>query len=181
MLQTIPGARVAIIRTISDLGRVRHLGGRTQFVICSREQAKLGYRWTPAAVLRPAHDDVGGLARDDAGGIARLVCCPSCFTAATDEEQVPLTWSDLEVKKRRCLACGGPLWQADRGGPRRFPLADHIHRRMSGYFDLLVCDEVHEYKARGSAQGLAAGTLAEACAKTLTLTGTIFGGCARRH
>src|SRR5581483_11911774 len=36
--------------------------------------------------------------------------------------------------------------------------------------------EVHEYKARGSAQGLAAGALAEACGKVLTLTGTIFGG-----
>jgi hypothetical protein len=35
---------------------------------------------------------------------------------------------------------------------------------------------MHEYKARGSAQGLAAGALAGACRRTLTLTGTAFGG-----
>ncbi|MDA8219821.1 MAG: helicase-related protein, partial [Dehalococcoidales bacterium] len=75
-----------------------------------------------------------------------------------------------------CLACGGPLWQADRTGPRRFPLADYIRHRMAGYFDLLIVDEGHEYKARGSAQGLAAGALAAVCGKALTLTGTIFGG-----
>src|SRR5712692_6259839 len=34
------------------------------------------------------------------------------------------------------------------------------------------------HKARGSAQGIAAGTLAEACARTLTLTGTLMGGYA---
>lgn len=43
--------------------------------------------------------------------------------------------------------------------------------------DILVSN-CHEYKGRGSAQGLAAGELAGACAKTLTLTGTIFGGYA---
>src|SRR5262249_30270401 len=59
---------------------------------------------------------------------------------------------------------------------RRFPLADYIARRLRGQFDLLIADEVHEYKARGSAQGLAAAVLTEACDKTLTLTGTIFGG-----
>ena len=47
---------------------------------------------------------------------------------------------------------------------------------MPRFFDLAVLDEGHEYKARGSAQGLAAEALADACGKTLTLTGTIFGG-----
>ena len=43
---------------------------------------------------------------------------------------------------------------------------------------VLIVDEVHEHKARGSAQGIAAGTLAEACGRTLTLTGTLLGGYA---
>ena len=47
---------------------------------------------------------------------------------------------------------------------------------MKGFFDLLVGDEVHEYKGRGSAQGIAAGVLADACGKSLTLTGTLTGG-----
>ena len=51
-----------------------------------------------------------------------------------------------------------------------------MKHHMKGFFDLLVGDEVHEYKARGSAQGIAAGTLAEACGKSLSLTGTMMGG-----
>ncbi len=176
ILQTVPGARVAIVRTIRDLERTRSLGGSIQFVICSREQAKLGYRWVPAAIARPARNAVDGLVRDDRGSIAWLLCCPTCFTPATDDEDVPLGWADLRAKKRRCRTCREPLWQADRTGPRRVPLADYIQRRIRGHFDLLIADEMHEYKARGWAQGLAAGLLAEACGKTLTLTGTVFGG-----
>ena len=47
---------------------------------------------------------------------------------------------------------------------------------MKGFFDLLVTDEVHEYKGRGSAQGIAAGILADVCGKSLSLTGTLLGG-----
>ncbi len=176
ILQTVPGARVAIVRTITDLERARSLGGRVAFVVCSREQAKLGYRWSPAAVARPARDEVGGLARDEAGQLVRVLCCPGCYTPAVDDEAVPLTWADVGTRKHRCRACGGPLWQADRTGPRRFPLADYIRRRLPGHFELLIADEVQDFKARGSAQGLAVGALAEACPKVLTLTGTLFGG-----
>ena len=49
---------------------------------------------------------------------------------------------------------------------------------MRGFFDLLIGDEVHEFKARGSAQGIAAGVLADACGKSLSLTGTLLGGYA---
>jgi len=93
-----------------------------------------------------------------------------------DDEGLPLEEADLGRKKHTCERCDGPLWQADRRGPRRYPLADYIARHMPGYFDLLLIDEQHEYKARGSAQGLAAGTLAEACKAVLTLTGTLMGG-----
>ena len=40
----------------------------------------------------------------------------------------------------------------------------------------MIGDEVHEYKGRGSAQGIAAGVLADSCGKSLTLTGTLTGG-----
>jgi len=118
------------------------------------------------------------LARDEDGLPARRVCCPSCFSAVLDEEGLPLEEADLARKKRTCERCKSPLWQADCHGPRRFPLADYIARRMPGFFDLLLIDEQHEYKARGSAQGLAAGTLAEACGAVFTLTGTLMGGYA---
>ena len=47
---------------------------------------------------------------------------------------------------------------------------------MRGFFDLLIGDEAHEYKGRGSAQGIAAGILARACDKSLSLSGTLMGG-----
>ena len=174
--RTVPGARVAIVRTIRDLERARDLGGSIQFIICSREQAKLGYRWRPAVVTRIARGADGAAVRDETGAVARLLCCPSCFTPIVDDEGVPLGWAELEQKKRRCDICKGALWVADRTGPRRVPLADYVLRRMRGHFDLLIGDEIHELKARGSGQGLAGAALAEACAKTLVLTGTLLGG-----
>src|SRR5204863_3878747 len=119
-----------------------------------------------------------GPVRDEAGAPSRLLCCPSCFAPIVDDEGVPLEWEELEQKKRRCDGCGGALWQADRTGPRRVPLADYVLRRMRGHFDLLIADEVHELKGRGTAQGLAGAALAEACTRTLVLTGTLLGGYA---
>ena len=55
-------------------------------------------------------------------------------------------------------------------------MADYIKHRMKGFFDLLIGDEVHEFKGRGSAQGIAAGILADVCGKSLSLTGTLLGG-----
>ena len=89
---------------------------------------------------------------------------------------MPLTDAELSRKRRDCDLCGSALWQADGSGPRRYPLADYVKHRMKGFFELLVADEVHEFKGRGSAQGIAAGVLADACGKSLTLTGTLTGG-----
>ena len=172
---TVPSANAVIVRTISDLEKIRHAGGWPLFVILSREQAKLAYRWKPAVAAR--HVVAGSAAaRDEQGGVVALNCCPSCFSPIVDDEGLPLEEADLRRKKHACEHCHGPLWQADCRGPRRYPLADYIARRMPRYFDLLLIDEQHEYKARGSAQGLAAGTLAEACRAVLTLTGTLMGG-----
>ena len=88
-----------------------------------------------------------------------------------DKDGVPLTDEDLSRKKRVCAHCGSALWQADNSGPRRYPLADYVKHRMKGFFGLLIGDEVHEFKGRGSAQGIAAGVLADACGKSFTLTG----------
>jgi hypothetical protein len=48
-----------------------------------------------------------------------------------------------------------------------------------GFFDMLIADECHEMKGGETAQGIALGTLAAACGKTLLLTGTLLGGYAR--
>lgn len=176
ILQTVPGARATIVRTIGDLEAVRRLEGATDFVICSRERAKLSYRWVPAVVERRIRHSGDGFTGADDGRTVLLPCCPTCFVPVSDEEDVPLTLAELRTKKRRCRACDGPLWEADRTGPRRVALADYVRHRMPNFWDLLVLDEAHEYKARGTAQGIAAAALAEVCRTTLTLTGTLFGG-----
>jgi len=174
---TVPRALGVIATTPADLERLPSVGDRAQFVILSRERAKLSYRWIPAVVERYAR--VGGMiVRDEDREPLRRLCCPVCFAPLIDGEGLPIEFETLRRKKHRCDHCRAQLWQADRSGPRRVPLADYIAHRLPGAFDLLIVDEQHEYKGRGSAQGLAAGTLADACGHTLTLTGTLMGGYA---
>ena len=119
----------------------------------------------------------GRLLRDEETGEPfRVPCCPDCTAQIVDKDGVPLTDEDLNRRKHTCAGCGAPLWQADKSGPARYPLADYVKHRMKGFFDLLVGDEVHEYKGRGSAQGIAAGVLADVCGKSLSLSGTLMGG-----
>ena len=174
---TVPGVRAAIVESITDLERLRlSVGSGPLFAVMSREKAKLSYRWMPAVIQRWAVSK-GRLLRDEETGEPfRIPCCPGCTAQIVDKDGVPLTDAGLNRRKHTCAGCGAPLWQADRSGPARYPLADYIKHRMKGFFDLLVGDEVHEYKGRGSAQGIAAGVLADVCGKSLSLTGTLLGG-----
>ena len=183
--QTVPFARAAIVTSITDLERLRFsIGSGPLFAVMSRERAKLSYRWKAAvsyrwAVSSGTEDKAARLVRDEETGEPyRVPCCPDCTAQITDKDGVPLTDADLNRRKRTCAHCGSPLWQADKSGPARYPLADYIKHRMKGFFDLLVGDEIHEYKGRGSAQGIAAGVLADACGKSLSLSGTLMGGYA---
>ena len=174
---TVPGVRAAIVESITDLERLRlSVGSGPLFAVMSREKAKLSYRWMPAVIQRWATSR-GRLIRDEETGEPfRVPCCPDCTAQIVDKDGVPLTDADLNRRKHTCAGCGAPLWQADRSGPARYPLADYIKHRMKGFFDLLIGDEVHEFKGRGSAQGIAAGILADVCGKSLSLSGTLMGG-----
>ena len=176
---TVPGTRAVIVKSITDLERLRFsIGAGPLFAVMSREKAKLSYRWKAAVIERWAVSR-GRLVRDeDTGEPFRVPCCPGCTAQVVDKDGVPLTDEDLNRRKRNCAGCGSPLWQADKSGPARYPLADYVKHRMRGFFDLLVGDEIHEFKSRGSAQGIAAGTLADACGKSLSLSGTLMGGYA---
>ena len=175
--QTVPLARAAIVTSITDLERLRFsIGSGPLFAVMSRERAKLSYRWKAAVVMRWAVSK-GRLVRDEETGEPyRVPCCPDCTAQITDKDGVPLTDRDLNRRKHACDLCGSPLWEADRTGPARYPLADYVKHRMGGFFDLLIGDEIHEYKGRGSAQGIAAGILADVCGKSLSLSGTLMGG-----
>ena len=174
---TVPGARAVIVTSITDLERLRFsIGSGPLFAVMSRERAKLSYRWMPAVIHRWATSKGRLIREEETGEPFKVPCCPDCTAQIVDKDGVPLTHKDLNRRKHTCADCGSPLWQADRTGPARYPLADYVKHHMKGFFDLLVGDEVHEYKSRGSAQGIAAGTLAEACGKSLSLTGTMMGG-----
>ena len=152
--QTVPFVRAAIVESITDLERLRlSVGSGPLFAVMSREKAKLSYRWMPAVIQRWAVSK-GRLLRDEETGEPfRIPCCPDCTAQIVDKDGVPLTDADLNRRKHTCAGCGAPLWQADRSGPARYPLADYIKHRMKGFFDLLIGDEVHEFKGRGSGPG----------------------------
>ena len=174
---TVPGTRAVVVKSITDLERLRlSVGSGPLFAVMSREKAKFSYRWMPAVIQRWAVSR-GRLLRDEETGERfRVPCCPDCTAQIVDKDGVPLTDEDLNRRKHTCANCGSPLWQADKSGPARYPLADYVKHRMKGFFDLLIGDEVHEYKGRGSAQGIAAGVLADVCGKSLSLSGTLMGG-----
>ncbi len=180
--QTVPFARAAIVTSITDLENLRlSVGSGPLFTVMSRERAKLSYRWKPAVEYRWATSK-GRLVRDEeTGDPFRVPCCPVCTVQILDKDGVPLTHKQLNRKKHSCRYCASSLWQADGSSLRRYPLSDYVKHRMKNFFDLLITDEVHEYKGRGSAQGIAAGILADACGKSLSLSGTLMGGCARRY
>ena len=119
----------------------------------SREKAKLSYRWKAAVIQRWATSKGRLIRTEETGEPFRVPCCPVCTAQAVDRDGVPLTDRALNRKKHVCAACGSPLWQADSSGPKRYPLSEYVKRHMRGFFDLCVADEVHEFKARGSAQG----------------------------
>ncbi len=177
--QTVPGARAAVVTSITDLERLRlSVGSGPLFAVMSRERAKLSYRWKAAVTYRWATSKGRLIRLEETGEPFRVPCCVDCTAQVTDKDGVPLTDAVLNRRKHTCEVCGSPLWQADKSGPARYPLSDYVKHHMKGFFDLLIGDEVHEFKARGSAQGIAAGVLADACGKSLSLTGTLLGGYA---
>jgi superfamily II DNA or RNA helicase/ribosomal protein S27AE len=144
------------------------------FFIVGRERAKLSYQW------RPAYNTKLYMQIAESPDVKRVkvkyITCPKCGGLVLDEEGIPLSPDEMKKKKMICAKCGEFLWQAKETGPRRYAIAEYIKRGYKDFFDLLVVDECHEYKGRGSAQGYAAGILASACKKSLAMTGTLFGG-----
>lgn len=64
----------------------------------------------------------------------------------------------------------------DTFGYAKVPLAGYIKRQARGRLDLLLVDEIHQYKGIDSDQGYAMHHLAQAAQKVVGLTGTVYGG-----
>jgi SNF2 family DNA or RNA helicase len=162
-VETIPDCEARIVRYLRDLLYL-DTGAepeRPEYVIVSKDRAKLGYAWRPAAVEK----------RDG-------FHCPDCYSLLVDRDGIPVKQDYLKRNKRFCPDCKTALWQADNERVRRYPLSEYVKKYMKGYFDFCIADEVHELKGGSTAQGNSFGALSSACKKTIALTGTLLGGYA---
>ncbi|MCC6192617.1 MAG: hypothetical protein IT318_26635 [Anaerolineales bacterium] len=70
--------------------------------------------------------------------------------------------------------CGAPLFE--NSALRREAAARYANKKARGFFGLLLCDELHKAKAKGTGVGWALTALNNATRFTVGLTGTLFGG-----
>ena len=82
-------------------------------------------------------------------------------------------WEDIEAP-----TCSAPIGTAvrDESGRALFSYGDYAAEYMGKWFDVLIIDEVQDYKARETAQGETTRRMAQHAKKTIALTGTPFGG-----
>lgn len=71
--------------------------------------------------------------------------------------------------------CGRPLYEFGAQFDR-WPVADYIRHKSNGFFKLLIADEVHQFRGKGSDRGRAFHHLLTATHYHLGMTGTVFGG-----
>ena len=86
----------------------------------------------------------------------------------------------------KCAYCKQPLLEPDMPAiekmksipTRSYPLLDYVAKRCPHWHDLMVIDEVQQYKAQDTQRGEVIGRCAQQSKKVLTLTGTYIGGMA---
>ena len=163
VMETIPDAKAKIITNLGDILSIdRNAKPKVpEYMIVSKERAKLGYAWKPATLYKNGS-----------------FICPDCDGEIADKDGIPVSKDYLSRNKRWCPECKSPLWEADNSKIRRFPLSDYIKRYLKNYFDFFIADEVHELKGGSTAQGNSFGALSSSCRKTIALTGTLLGGYA---
>lgn len=177
----IPGVKVVQLTSLKQFLDLRENGWTEpethEFWILSREKAKLSHSWKPVYILKHRQAQ-----KDGKKVYIKRPACPGCggwldkYPSARKREFCENQIFELqEGKYIPVRTCGHPLWEAV--APRRYSLATFIRKWLKGFFDVLVADEVHEYKG-DSIQGQALGELASCIHKKILLTGTLLGGYA---
>jgi hypothetical protein len=141
-----------------------------EWYVISQQTAKLAPAWEPAVCRARRKVKIEGVR------VTKEVnTCPDCGATVADEDGMLLPLEVLERKPTYCNNCHGPLWTwTDK--PLRWPVATFVHKKLKGFFDYLIVDELHQEKSQVSAQANAVGSLAAACGRTIALTGTLLGG-----
>ena len=108
---TIPEARAVIVRQLKDVIPFTTNGRPKipEYVIISKDKAKLGYAWKPAATERKGRNGL---------------YCPDCGNIVTDKDGNPISLTNLKKTKQFCR-CGSALWQADNTKLRRYAVGIH--------------------------------------------------------
>ncbi|MBE0428201.1 MAG: DEAD/DEAH box helicase, partial [Nitrospirae bacterium] len=164
--QTVPDVHIVDLSVRGVISILDALRGATrpethEVYIISKERAKLSYGWRPAAIKKMN---------------SRFPHCPDCGLVVMENDKY-VTWESLGRKKRFCDKCRAALWQADRKLKRYAP-AEYIKKYLKGFFDFVILDEIQDYKAGSTLQGLAMGSLLSVAPKCLCLTGTLNSGYA---
>lgn len=206
----LPQAEVFQVERVSELERLVRARpwkpAKPEFVIISRERAKLGSPFRPAVLYgyRPVPGALGKPRRQRADVMFGPIC-PTCglllVRPGKKKDEVEPWPADFFATRRlnnaACVHCGAPLWTVgtaprlsgktlkrpegwtEEGVPvlHRYPLAEYMKRRLKGWCRGMIADEVHEMKG-DTAQHAAFAALAASVHYLVALTGTLTGGYA---
>jgi superfamily II DNA or RNA helicase len=157
--------------------------GESLIFIFSYSAAKLGYKSRKVAIKKSTIRLVDEEQRDGSLETKKKVCytlvCPQCGKELVEADaNESVVEASRESIPRKCPECKTILRQPEKG-EKRLSLAEYAQRRLpSGWFDLLIVDEIHELKGGDTGQGNAFGTLAAKAKKVVGLTGTLLNGYA---
>ncbi|AXH16313.1 hypothetical protein CP985_10940 [Malaciobacter mytili LMG 24559] len=172
------------------------------FFIVSREGAKLGYKKEMVFNLKKkiiySEELIDGEKELVKKSIFSLRC-PDCSTEISELtnfdfskiENFPVNEQKQIIKEnlsndfpRKCPHCNTILRQISseyqkKDNRIRLSIAEYVKRTWTkGKIELLIIDEIHEYKSSNSGQGNAMAQLASVSKKILGLTGTLLNGYA---
>jgi len=179
----VPNVLVRVIRNFAELLKWKDAAARHDgpaYAVISKETAKLGFDVDrPCAARRKVFETIKQPDGEEVTQTLDAAACPSCGTPLRLDEDDPVIGYYEYLRENtpaRCLNCGDKLATNARGYLKTPHIDRYIQRKMKGFFDFLIADEVHELAGADTIQGNTFGTLAAACTYTLALTGTLIGG-----
>ena len=176
--------------------------GIKYYFIVSRESAKLGYPKQVAVnfkykTITKEHQLDGQTVMLQEK--VKCACCPDCGNVIVEEyneidSKIPYkcdgykfvdnkVYNDENKDDIKTVKCGAILRQVDkRASPKlqsRISIAEYIKRTWTkGAIELLIVDEMHEYKGGNTGQGNALAQMCSMSKKMIGLTGTLLNGYA---
>jgi hypothetical protein len=165
-------------------GRVPAFGRRLwSFPVDMDEEsnAKQAWRWVPACPhcgqpVAEEYDETTGLPfldkivpiekMEEWTALKRHFCAAPVKRRCWNAEK-----GEMEVVT---VVCGSPLFE--NSSLRREAAAEYVKKKASRFFPLVLMDELHKCKGKGTGVGWALSVLAGSSRYTAGLTGTLFGG-----